>query len=208
MLKILGRTSSLNVRKVLWTCDELALPYDREDWGTGYASPHDPAFLALNPNALVPVILDEHGPLWESNTICRYLASRHDIGQALLPAEPRARAGVEQWMDWQATELNTAWRYAFAGLVRRMPGFDDPEQIAASIRAWNAAITVLERQLERTGAFAAGETFTLADIVLGVSVHRWAASPIERDMLPAVAAYYIRLRGRPAFQPWALDEVP
>ena len=207
-LRILGRTSSLNVRKVLWTCGELALAHEREDWGTGYASTSDPAFLALNPNALVPVIIDEHGPLWESNTICRYLASRHIGGEALLPTEPRGRAAIEQWMDWQATELNTAWRYAFAGLVRRMPGFDDPVQIAASVRAWNAAMVLLDRRLDHTGAYAAGETFTLADVVLGVSVHRWAASPIDRAALPAVEAYYARLKTREAFQPWALPEVP
>ena len=75
-LKILGRTSSINVRKVLWTCQELDLSYEREDWGIGFASTHDPAFLALNPNAQVPVIIDENGVLWESNTICRYLAGR------------------------------------------------------------------------------------------------------------------------------------
>jgi glutathione S-transferase len=74
MLKILGRTSSLNVRKVLWTCDELGLAYEREDWGTGFASTKSPEFLALNPNALVPVLIDEQGTLYESNTICRYLA--------------------------------------------------------------------------------------------------------------------------------------
>jgi glutathione S-transferase len=59
--KVLGRTSSINVRKVLWTLDELDLAYEREDWGAGFASTKDPTFLALNPNALVPVLLDEHG---------------------------------------------------------------------------------------------------------------------------------------------------
>lgn len=112
--KVLGRTSSINVRKVLWTLDELGLAYEREDWGAGFASTKDPKFLAMNPNALVPVLIDEHGPLWESNTICRYLAT----GAPLLPEGRRAHAIVEQWMDWQATELNLAWRYAFAGLVR------------------------------------------------------------------------------------------
>jgi len=58
MLKILGKASSINVRKVLWTCVELNLPFEREDWGTGFRSTHDPEFLALNPNALVPVIKD------------------------------------------------------------------------------------------------------------------------------------------------------
>ncbi|MEG1116955.1 MAG: glutathione S-transferase N-terminal domain-containing protein, partial [Janthinobacterium sp.] len=76
MLKILGKAASINVRKVLWTCEELDLPYEREDWGSGFRSTDDPAFLALNPNAMVPVLVDGDLVLWESNTICRYLCAQ------------------------------------------------------------------------------------------------------------------------------------
>jgi glutathione S-transferase len=51
MLKILGRASSINVRKVLWVCAELDLPFEREDWGTGFRPTREPAFLALNPSS-------------------------------------------------------------------------------------------------------------------------------------------------------------
>ncbi|KQY31151.1 glutathione S-transferase [Caulobacter sp. Root487D2Y] len=207
MLKILGRTSSLNVRKVLWTCDELGLAYEREDWGTGFASTRSPEFLALNPNGLVPVLIDEQGALYESNTICRYLAARFGHGH-LLPLEPRPRAGVEQWMDWQATTLNPTWGYAFLALGRPTPGYDDPARIAASVEAWNKAMAILDQRLQETGAHAAGHDFTLADVVLGVSVHRWKATPMARAALPAVEAYYARLKERPEFGRWALDAVP
>ncbi len=50
MLKVLGKASSINVRKVLWCCDELHLPFQREDWGSGYRDTHEAVFLALNPN--------------------------------------------------------------------------------------------------------------------------------------------------------------
>jgi glutathione S-transferase len=206
MLKVLGRSSSMNVRKVLWTLDELGLGHDREDWGMGYTPTDRPEFLALNPNGLVPVLIDDHGPLWESNTICRYLANRYGDG-FLLPADPRGRAGVEQWMDWQATELNPTWRYAFLALSRKTPGFNDPEQIAASAKSWNKQMTLLEDQLNKTGAYAAGEAFSLADVCLGLSTHRWMATPIERADLPAVVAYYERLRERAAFKPHARMDV-
>jgi len=207
MLKILGRTSSLNVRKVLWTCDELGLAYEREDWGMGFASTRSPEFLALNPNGLVPVLIDEQGALYESNTICRYLAARYGHGR-LLPVEPRPRAVVEQWMDWQATGLNPTWGYAFLALGRPTPGYDDPGRIAASVEAWNSAMAILDQRLAETGNYAAGHDFTLADIVLGVSTHRWMATPMARAKLPAVEAYYARLKERPEFGRWALDEVP
>jgi glutathione S-transferase len=207
MLRILGRVSSINVRKVLWTCDEIGLAYEREDWGTGFASTDAPEFRALNPNSLVPVIEDEAGVLWESNTICRYLAAK--AGRTdLLPADPHGRASVEQWMDWQATELNNASRPPFLGLVRRDPAFQDPHDLAVGARRWTATLDVLERRIAATGAYALGPAFTLADVVLGLSVHRWLMTPIERPEAPALSAYYERLRERPAFQAWGGDALP
>ena len=67
MLKILGKTSSINVRKVLWTCEEAGLAYSQEDYGSGFASTQTDAFRAMNPNAMVPVLLDDDFILWESN---------------------------------------------------------------------------------------------------------------------------------------------
>lgn len=202
MLKILGKAASINVRKVLWTCDELGLPFTREDWGAGFQSTNQAAFLTLNPNGLVPVLVDGDVVLWESNVICRYLAT---VGGAsdLLPADPRRRAKVEQWMDWQATEFNNAWRYAFMALVRCNPAYRNHEQIAAGIATWHLHVGILDQHLARGGAFVAGDTFTLADIVIGLSLARWQAAPIERPALPAVDAYLARLAQRPGYQAWA-----
>ena len=146
----------------------------------------------------MPVLVDGDFVLWESNTICRYLAGREGRSD-LLPAAPAARARVEQWMDWQATELNNASRYAFLSIARKSPAHQDADAVAASIAAWNRHMQIFERQLEKTGAFAVGPEFTLADIVLGVATHRWARTPIERPSLPAVQSYYERLGERPGF---------
>lgn len=208
MIRILGHRRSINVRKLLWLCTELDLAVELEPWGGGGRSTQDPAFLALNPNGLVPVLRDGAFVLWESNTICRYLAAREQRAD-LLPAAPAARAAVEQWMDWQATQLNTAWRAAFMGLVRRSPPWaGDAAAIAASAQAWNREMALLDAQLARTGAFAAGGSFTLADIVLGLSTHRWLMTPIERPPLAAVRGYYERLQQRPGFVAQAGDDVP
>jgi glutathione S-transferase len=198
VLKVLGKSSSINVRKVLWLCAEMDLAYEHEQWGSGHRPTDSPQFLALNPNAMVPVIQDGSFVLWESNTICRYLASR-GARSDLLPQHPQERALVEQWMDWQATELNNAWRYAFMALVRKSPAHADAQTLAASIAQWNRHMQILDAQLAKTGAYAAGTTFTLADVVLGLSTNRWAMTPMERPHLPAVQAYFERLSQRPAF---------
>ncbi|KVL76574.1 glutathione S-transferase family protein [Burkholderia ubonensis] len=207
MLHILGKIPSINVRKVLWLCAELDLPFEREDWGSGFRSTDDPAYLALNPHGLVPVIKDDGFVLWESNTIIRYLANRYG-GEALYPAEPQARARVDQWIDWQASDLNRSWVFAFQGLVRKSPDHQDPDGIAKSISDWTKHMRVLNAQLDATGAFVAGERFTLADIPIGLSVNRWFGTPFEHPDFPAITRYVERLAARPGFEAYGGSKNP
>ncbi len=195
------------MRKVLWACEEIGVSYVREDWGTGFRDTRAPEFLRLNPNGLVPVVLIDGAPLWESNTILRYLAA---IGgrDDLLPREPGARAHVEKWMDWQATEFNNAWRYAFQALVRKNPAFSDPVELAASLEYWSRHVAILDAVL-RANPYVAGPALTLADIPIGLAVNRWFAAPIpERPDYPAVTAYFERLSTRPAFMHHGRNGLP
>jgi glutathione S-transferase len=193
MLKVLGRKTSINVRKVLWTADELGLGYEREDWGMPLRDPKVPDFLALNPNGLVPVIVDDGFVLHESTAIMRYLCQRQgDTG--LLPDDLRTRSLVEQWLSWHGTELMPAWGYAVRALIRRLPGHDDPQKIADSVAATAAKVKLVADQLGRTRAFIVGDRLTLADIALGLSVHRWLLLPAEKPEMPVLEAYHERLR--------------
>ncbi|AOJ66871.1 glutathione S-transferase [Burkholderia ubonensis] len=207
MLHILGKIPSINVRKVLWLCAELDLPFEREDWGAGFRSTDEPAYLALNPHGLVPVIKDGDFVLWESNTIIRYLANRYG-GESLYPAEPQARARIDQWIDWQASDLNPSWVFAFQGLVRKSPDHQDPDGIAKSIAKWTKHMRVLNAQLDATGAFVAGERFTLADIPIGLSVNRWLGTPFEHPDFPAITRYVERLAARPGFEAYGGSKNP
>lgn len=198
MLQVLGRINSINVRKVLWTCHEVGLAYEHQPWGTGELRLDSAEFRRLNPNALVPVIRDGDYVLWESNAICRYLAAKHGR-RDLLPDAPSERGRIEQWMDWQSTELNSAYVYAFLGLVRNNPNHQDPAAIASSLSKWHHHMGLLEAQFQATGAFVAGAKFSVADIVIGLSVHRWYLTPTDRPELPAVADYYRRVTARAAF---------
>jgi glutathione S-transferase len=204
-MKLLGRLTSINVRKVMWTAAQLGLDLEREDWGVGFRSPQEPGYLAMNPNGLIPVLVDGDYTLWESNTICRYLASRR-YATTMLPTETKARAQVEQWMDWQAGELNNSWRVAFMALVRGQPAA--PEAVAASVANWNRHMGMLDAQLARTGAYVCGDTFTLADVVLGLSTQRWKNAPIERLALPAVQAWMQRLSTLPGFAEFVDNGMP
>ncbi len=198
MLKILGKSSSINVRKVLWVCAELQIPFEREDWGSGFKQTDTPEFLSLNPNGLVPVIKDGDFVLWESNSIIRYLASRYG-GEALYPTAPMERARIDQWIDWQAAELNRSWSYSFLGLVRKSPAHQAQDEIAASLASWARHMRILDSQLDATGGFVAGKQFSLADIPIALSVNRWFSTPFDHPRLPAVSDYFDRLADRPGF---------
>ena len=197
VLRILGKRQSINVRKVLWTCDEVGAPYIQEDWGAGTRLTSCEEFLQLNPKGLVPVVIDGNATLTESNTIVRYLAAKY--GRAdLLPAEPLARARVEEIMDWQATELNGSWRTAFLGIVRKNSDAGTSEQIVKSQIEWTRMMRLLERQLDDNRSFICGSIFTVSDVVIGLSVNRWFQTPMERPSLPLVQDYLARLALRPS----------
>jgi glutathione S-transferase len=205
MLKVLGRVTSINVRKVLWALDELGLGYEREEWGLPLRDPKVPEFLALNPNGQVPVVIEGEFVLWESNAILIYLAERE--GQ-LLPEQLELRALALQWLGWQASELNPPWGYAVNALIRKTPGYDDPARIADSMARWSAKMEILEAALAGASTGYIGAGFSIADIALGLSVHRWMSIPLEKKEFPAVAEYYERLMSREAGARWMGPETP
>ncbi|HEY4251256.1 MAG TPA: glutathione S-transferase [Roseomonas sp.] len=198
-ITIWGRTSSSNVMKVLWLCEELGLPYERIDAGGEFGRTRDPGYLAMNPNALVPTLVEADGySLWESNAILRYLANTRAPGHPIYPAAPRARADVERWMDWQLSSLNAPMTAIFLGLVRTPPERRDAAALEAARGRAEALWAMVDAQLAGRG-FVTGDSLSLADIVLGMYAHRWFALPIERGPLPALAAWYARLGDRRGF---------
>ncbi len=118
MIKIWGRNTSANVQKVMWAIAEIGLPHERIDIGGPFGKNREPAYLAMNPNGLVPTLEEADGfLLWESNAIVRYLAAKHRAG-VLEPADPHARARANAWMDWQLSVIGPAITPCFIGLVR------------------------------------------------------------------------------------------
>jgi len=197
MLRIWGRTNSVNVKKALWAAEELGLKYERIDAGLHFGVNKTPEYLKMNPAGLVPTIDDDGFELWESHTIVRYLAAKHGAG-TLYPADLRARADAERWMDWAFT-FQRAMRDVFWGLIRTPADKRDRKAIDAGIRASAEAIRVPEAVLA-SRKYVTGSDFSMGDIPLGCEVQRWMRVPIERPRMPAVAAWFERLRERPAFR--------
>ena len=195
MLKIWGRTSSINVRKVLWAAQELGIAFERTDAGREFGMVQTAAYLAMNPNAQIPVIQDDATTLWESNVIVRYLCARHAPG-TLYPSALPARFDAERWMDWQQTTFGPASRDAFIQLFRTPPEQRVPGLVAQSQSQTAPLLALLDQHLG-TQAFVSGAQFTMADIPLGCEIHRWFGLPLERTAYPHLERWYASLCQRP-----------
>ena len=200
MIKIWGRNNSVNVQKVMWAVGELGLPHTRLDAGGAFGKTKEAPYLAMNPNALVPTLEEEDGfVLWESNSIVRYLAAKHDKAGALEPKEPRARALAAQWMDWQLSVVGPAITPVFWGLIRTPPEKRDMAAIKAGSEKTVAAMQILDAQLGKT-KFVAGDAFSYGDIPVGVMCYRYVQLVPDRPATPNLDRWYAAVSSRKAFK--------
>jgi glutathione S-transferase len=199
MLKIYGTKTSSNVQKVMWCCGELGLPFERDDnIGGPSRSDRTAAYMALNPNGLIPTIDDDGFILWESNVIVRYLSAKHGLG-SLCPADLVARADCERWMDWQQTAIAIPMGVAFRALLRKPAEAIPEDQIRAAVQRAGDTWRILDRHLSNQ-PFVGGAALTMGDIALGNAIHRWYKLPVERPDLPHLNAWYRRFCERPAYR--------
>ena len=199
MIKIWGRNTSANVQKVMWAVGEIGLAHQRIDIGGPYGKNREPAYLAMNPNGLVPTLEEADGfLLWESNSIVRYLAAKHHAG-VLEPVDLRAQARASAWMDWQLSVVAPAIFECFWGLIRTAPEKRNHVAIEDSKKRTTAATTILDGELAKT-AYVAGDAFSYGDIPVGVMAYRYRQLVPERPPLPHFERWYAAIASRQAFQ--------
>lgn len=198
-LTIWGRANSVNVQKVLWCLTELGLPYQRIDAGMAFGKTRDADYLAMNPNARVPTLVEGDFALWESNSIMRYLCLAHGRGTPVYPEAPKLRAGVDRWLDWTLSMVQPVDRPVFWGLVRTPPEQRDMVQIQKDADAGGVVWRVAEAQLA-SRRFIEGEQFTIADIALGAFARRWfGVEGVTKPKLPHLERWFGEIAQRPAF---------
>lgn len=200
MLRIWGRTNSVNVQKVMWTVAELGLEHERIDAGGAFGRLDTAEYGRLNPNRRVPVLEDGATVVWESNAIVRYLAAQYGAGTGgLWPADPGRRARADQWMDWQVSTLQPVMHPIFWGLIRTPEAQRDLAGIEAATRAIAPLFRLLDDHLAQQ-AFVAGDELTIGDIPLGCAAWRYLNLPIDRPALPRLARWMERLEERPGYR--------
>ena len=200
MIKIWGRKTSSNVQKAMWAVGELNLEHERIDIGGAFGKNKEPAYLAMNPNGLVPTLEEEDGfLLWESNSVVRYLAGKHDRSGVLEPKDTKQRALASQWMDWQLSVVGPAIHHAFWGLIRTPPEKRDTAAIKTSQEKTTDAMKMLDARLSKT-QYVAGTSFSYGDIPVGIMCYRFVQLVPERPSMPNLDRWYEVISKRKAFQ--------
>ncbi len=222
-LKIWGRISSINVKKVVWAAQELGLAFERIDAGRAFGNTSTADYLGHNPNGAIPLIDDGGFMLWESNVIVRYLCAKYgaptlvasrtalppeganfprggpseNSALSLYPEDLQARFNAERWMDWQQAHLNPAGREAFVQWFRTPVEQRNPALIAASVALTEPYMAMVDQQLAKTECMA-GDHFSMADIPIACEIHRWWGLPQPRPPYPHIERWYARMQARPA----------
>lgn len=199
-LTIWGRANSVNVQKVLWCLAELGLDYERIDAGMQFGRTREAGYLAINPNARVPTLVDGDYALWESNSIMRYLCLAYRPESPLYPEEPKRRAAVDRWLDWTLSTVQPVDRPVFWALVRTPPDQRDMAAIQRDADAEAEVWRIADHHLA-TRRYIEGDEFTLADIALGAYARRWfGVEGITRPREPHLERWLALVAERSAYQ--------
>lgn len=197
-MRLLGRADSLNVRKVLWAMDELELEATREDYGGPFGKTDTSEYRNMNPNGLVPTLVDGETVIWESNTVIRYIghavAKRSFIGQ-----NASSVAKVSQWMDWQLGTLNPPLQTIFFQ-VGRMGDKRDVQIVEENKAAVHKLLNAVLASVLPPQGFLFGSSITAADVCIGVMLHRYVSLLGAQSLEGRVVRYHGQLAERPGFQ--------
>ncbi|MEP5729961.1 MAG: glutathione S-transferase family protein [Sulfitobacter sp.] len=197
-MHLFGRTTSVNVQKVLWTLEELQHPYDRTDLGGAFGGLGSADYVAINPNQRIPTLVDGELTLWESNVIVRYLAATYGQGR-FAGATSKDVARADMWMEWFQNNCYAHFIALFYQTVRLPLSERDPQERDRAATELTNSFSILNDHLENN-RFVAGDQISMGDFIVGSSLYRYFTIEFDRADLPALTQYYERLCKRAAFR--------
>jgi glutathione S-transferase len=196
MLTLHGFPMSPNTKRARLGLEEAGLPYEFAPVDLMSGAHRQPEYLALNPTARVPVLVDGDFVLWESNAILEYVAAKAPAAR-LAPENARERGEVSRWIFLNAAHLSPACAHVFAHTIR-LPEDQRIPQMVTNARA------EIDRCLGPLDAWLNGKEwilgrFGIADISIGATLGAAAMIGIDLARWPHVAAWHGRVRARPSW---------
>ncbi len=181
-----------NSVKVLIALEELGLPYELKPVNVRMGEQKADAFLALNPNGKVPVLVSDGFVLTESAAILVHLAEK--TGK-LLPEDSVGRARVFEQLFFHASGLSPA--FGNAGFFKRSSPEPQPIAEARFTAEADRILGLLDAKLAAQ-PFVAGEEFTIADIAHFGWMWRISFPGLTLDRSPHLSRWFETVAARPA----------
>ncbi|MBX3567691.1 MAG: glutathione S-transferase family protein [Rhizobiaceae bacterium] len=194
MYKLLGRSTSGNVQKVLFMLEETGASYERQDYGRQFENTATAEYKALNPTSKVPTLVDGETVIWESNTILRYLAAKD--APTLNGSTPAEKTEVERWMDFLLAAVNPGYLAAFKGA--KLTPEEQTAEYKEAVKDLAAQLKIIDGHLAGKSFFALGR-LTIADIANAPILKRCIDFKIDRPSLPNLEAWVAAMASRAAF---------
>lgn len=199
---------------------ELGLPFEKVLVDRTVQAHKTPAYLALNPNGLIPVLRDGDLVLYEAAAICLHLVERHGLDRPDAPLPPMmpplgsdARAQALKWLMWLTNTLQaTLIHYFYPERLLDEGNADGVAQLRAHAQARvGQLLDILAAEFTRHGGpWLLGDRYSLCD-AYAFMLCRWtrgfsgpASAPARAR--PALAAWLQRMLARPAVQRVIADE--
>lgn len=180
---------SQHARRVVALLEEVGLAHELRLVAMEKGEHLTPAYLAINPNHQIPTLIDGELKIHESNAILRYLCNKHEL-EDWYPSAPRARAMIDQWLDWGQSRLGPAVVDIVLNTVF-LGDKGDQAAIARGKQKMQELAPILAAGLDGKD-FLCGARPTIADLAVGASIAQLAfahALPTE----PAITAWQHRL---------------
>lgn len=193
-MRLYARRSSSSSQKVLWLLGELDLAYEFVATGGDAGGLDEKSYRELNPNGKVPTWVDQHGSVWESHAILRYLAAEYGSSR-WWPESATERSHIDRWMDWSQAQFDEAFMPLFWAYWRTPEDMRDKALIERHLNDCRSLVEILDESLHGRD-YIVGDSLTLADIPAGSLMYRYTNLGIT-DRLPAnVGRWYTRLTER------------
>jgi glutathione S-transferase len=198
---IYGHPMSQHVRRIQMLCEEISTPYSFQPIALDKGEQYTEEFLEKNPNGKVPVVDDNGFVLWESHAIMRYIADKNKA-RKWYPTEPKARAEVEKWLDWNHTRLNPE----VSTIVMNTIIFGDKgdkHAVEMAKQSLEKILPVLERTLQSQD-YLSGPEPMISDLSVVSTISHLEMCNCDLSGYPAIDSWYKNLKRRPSFTKTAL----
>jgi glutathione S-transferase len=198
MITLYGHPYSHNSRKIHWALEEMNVEYQYKTIDLMSAEQKNEDFVQMNPNGRVPVIEHENRLIYESNAILAYFMDA--LGEHPLSCSSNAhRAGVLQWLSWQASDLASALLEPWLMKFYETMGTElDKAAHLKLCEAAKAPLMILESHLERRSTVT--DQFSMADIAMAESVLLAEYAGISLDTYAHTRAWLGNVKKRGAFE--------